>query len=348
MNRYAVVCVLWVAALIVSSTKAQAEEPDKDPPVQIMLLWENDSSFISPLNPNDRYYTNGIRINLAFKPACLTDVLAALPFNPAGSGNTTDLETALGVSVGQSIFTPGDLKRSDLIENDRPYAGWLYGGVYVQRAPDTVLDPLEFVLGTTGQSALADETQKYIHETFDAIEPQGWRNQLADELGFNITYTRKWKLPVIGKPGRGGAVELIPQAGMTLGTINRQFDAAATLRGGWNLPHDFGPGRISDTPAATHIHRKSYSPGIYGYVRFGGRVVEHNTFIQGNTFRDSHGVDIEPLVGDFEGGFAAQVSLFGHDTLQAGWAHVVTTEQFKSQRGAAHNGRWTLMWTCHF
>ncbi|MBI1374804.1 MAG: DUF2219 family protein [Phycisphaera sp.] len=346
MTRNFLPLFILTTILCVTVGVASAQQTPDGTPYRISLQWENDSSFISPLNPNDRYYTNGIRVDFAFKPEGLTPLLAALPFSPADDDE--DLETAMGIAGGQNIYTPDDLRRHDLIKNDRPYAGWLYGGLYVQRANDHVFDHLELDVGTTGQASLADETQKFIHDNFHAIHPEGWRHQIGDELGFNVIYTRKWKLSLLGEPGHDGAVELIPQAGMTLGTINRQFDAGVTLRAGWNLPYDFGPARIVDPASATHIHRKPRSPGVYAFVRFGGSVVEHDTFIQGNNFRDSHGVDANPLVGTFEGGFVGQISLFGPDTLELGWSHTVVTEQFDGQAGEAHIGSWKLSWTCFF
>ncbi|NIT29347.1 MAG: DUF2219 family protein, partial [Candidatus Aminicenantes bacterium] len=33
----------------------------------------------------------------------------------------------IALSVGQKMFTPRDITRRELIPEDRPYAGWLYG-----------------------------------------------------------------------------------------------------------------------------------------------------------------------------------------------------------------------------
>jgi len=337
-----------VLAVVLTCVGAALAEERTDRPVNVTVLWENDSSFVAPFNPNDRYYTNGIKLTVAWKPDGLTPLLAALPFNPAGDGQTQGLETAFGVSAGQSIFTPDDFSVAELQVDDRPYAGWLYGGVHVQRATDDVLDHVELNVGVIGQASLADETQTTIHRIFDQDEPQGWGNQLGNELGFNVTMQRKWKLPIAGEPGDGGAIELLPQAGFTVGTINRELNAAITARAGWNLPYDFGPARIAEPAAATHIHRKPVSPGVYVFGRFGGRVVEHNTFLEGNNFRDSHGVDINHLVGEMEAGVVGQISFFGPDTFRIGWSHTIVTEQFESQRGEHHFGAWKLNWTLLF
>ena len=39
----------------------------------------------------------------------------------------------LGYVFGQNMYTPQNLLTNGLIKTDRPYAGWLYGGVYLQR-----------------------------------------------------------------------------------------------------------------------------------------------------------------------------------------------------------------------
>jgi len=46
--------------------------------------------------------------------------------------------------------SPSDIQATRLLENDRPYAGFLYGGLALHSKADTILDTLEIVSLKTG------------------------------------------------------------------------------------------------------------------------------------------------------------------------------------------------------
>ena len=89
------------------------------------LYLEND--LVSPGPKSDRDYTHGTRLQYTFDaeeaPRWINPAINLLnPFN-------WDQATEFGLTVGQQIFTPGDLRSKLLIEDDRPYAGWLFAGI---------------------------------------------------------------------------------------------------------------------------------------------------------------------------------------------------------------------------
>lgn len=52
-------------------------------------------------------------------PECVKDAASYVPlFDPGASKRIV-------YSLGQSIFTPDDIRQTALIRDDRPYAGWL-------------------------------------------------------------------------------------------------------------------------------------------------------------------------------------------------------------------------------
>ena len=57
-----------------------------------------------------------------------------------------------------------------------------------------------------------------------------------------------------------------------------------------------------------------------------GRIVFHDIFLDGNTIRDSHSVDKEPLVADFMAGFAVS-----YNRLRISYAFVQRTKEFEEQ-----------------
>ena len=118
--------------------------------------------------------------------------------------------------------------------------------------------------------------------------------------------------------------------------------AAATFRAGWNLPNDFGPGRLDDVLAATgNPYAKNLS--LYGYVRAGGKYVEHDVFVSGNNDHDSLGVAEEHWVGELEYGIAMAYKRF-----MLHWSNRHITEEFEQQERSHIVGVWMFSWSQPF
>jgi len=58
-----------------------------------------------------------------------------------------------------------------------------------------------------------------------------------------------------------------------------------------------------------------------------------NIFLDGNTFTDSHSVDKETLVGDFQVGFA-----FHLRNIRIAFTHIVRSKEFEGQTERARYG----------
>lgn len=322
-----------------------AEQRTTSPPVPLTfsLYIENDSKYVKPNHPTDRYYTNGIAISIAGQGAWADSIGEVVPF-----GKSFD-RFALGVTAGQLMFTPRDIEQEALIEDDHPYAGYLYGGVYWQRANDNTMDHFQMDLGLVGPDSLAEDAQIWVHKVSDADEPKGWDNQLKNEVTFQTYFRKKWRLRANADPDAVGLnADLIPGVGTALGTVYIWGEAGATARIGWNLPDDFGPGRLADMGAATGSIRGGDSPwNFYGFVRVAGRAVAHNMFLEGNNFRGGPGVPIENLVGELQGG----VMLGYHRRtfhVDLGYSQTVVTPEFDEQDSTHAYGAWTVAVTVLF
>ncbi len=338
--KWTALITVMAAMVLCSDARAQQDlldEPEADPFV-IAFYFENDGTFVKRNKATDRHYTNGVKLTLTHQPAWAKRLASVLPFSPSREGE--QLKTAAGYAFGQNIYTPDRIEVVALQPNDRPYAGWLYAGAYVQRATQDVFDHFEANIGLIGPSSLAEDTQRLIHDLFDATEPRGWDNQLSDEVGFDFTFRRHWKLPLLTSQG-SKVVELIPQAGFTVGTVHRHAEVGALVRLGVNFPDDFGPGRIEQPAAATGLGAKQN--GAYTFVRVSGRLVEYNLFLEGNSFRSSHGVEPETLVGEVQVGF---VVTYGR--LELGYSQTFLSQQFKGQGEKDSFGALTLSWTSRF
>jgi hypothetical protein len=195
------------------------------------------------------------------------------------------------LEIGQEIFTPELLSTSELVSNDRPYAGWLYVGTGLRRrgpglGARPAMETIRLDLGIVGPSALAQETQAIAHEK----DPKGWENQLDDEFGVALRYEQRYLFAARGASGWGA--DFIPAAHFSLGNIDTHFGLSVLARSGINVPNEF------EAPAT----RTPARWGAYLFVSADGRVVGRNIFLDGNTFEDSHHVDKETLVADLRAG----------------------------------------------
>ncbi len=300
------------------------------PPYEVTVYWENDSSFLKPNNASDRHYSNGIAATFTHQPVW------AGPFaDYAPLGESFD-RTAAGYILGQMMFTPERITASKLIRSDRPYAGYLFAGLYLQRANESVFDHAQIDLGIVGPSSGTESLQESIHNNFNADDPKGWDNQLKDEPTIQLTLRRKWR----SDPGTLTAFDhsleqqWIPYVELGIGTVHRYVLLGTTYRVGMNLPDDFGPGRLADPASFTALIDldKAQPTTCYGFVRVAGRAVEHNLFLEGNTYRSSHSVNAETLTGEVQTGIALEHTFKGW-RIKGSYAQTFITEQFEGQDG---------------
>lgn len=250
-----------------------------------------------------------------------------LPFIPAEGAQKN-----IGINIGQKIFTPEDLESRVVIQDDRPYAGWLYGALSFVSKSENRLDTVEFQLGVIGPAALGEDAQNTIHDLRGFATAEGWDNQLENEPGLAIIYERKWR-PFRSDQISGFGYDLITHAGGALGNVYSYLNLGAEARIGWNLPADFGtslmrPGGNSSAPATYNDPRlrstKNFGAHLFAGVT--GVLKLRDVFLDGNTFTDSHDVNKEYIVGDLVVGASV---IFGKVKLS--YAQVFRTREFDNQ-----------------
>ena len=291
----------------------------------------------------DRHYTNGVRLGWvsdAEEGEKLPEVRDILQFlYPLANVR----EGRLGLELGHNIYTPADTEATNLINNDRPYAGWLYGSasLYAETGEGfgpyykETLDSVALEIGMVGPSALGKQVQNGFHELIGVETSKGWKNQLGDELGINLIGERKWR----PSPLRfmGFEADAVPHVGASLGNVYTHVNGGATLRFGQNLSIDYGPPLIRPAPSGFGAIEEAPGLAWYGFAGVNGRWVLQNIFLDGNTFQDSPSVDKEPLVGDFVAGVAV---VYGQ--VRVAFTHVMRTREFKGQSEADRFGAISL------
>ncbi|HEY8368606.1 MAG TPA: lipid A deacylase LpxR family protein [Thermodesulfobacteriota bacterium] len=310
-----------VFSLCVGTIRATAADTAADPDGRTWaasLVFENDI-FAS----RDQHYTNGIRLawlSAADRvPGFLRRAVGVLPmFRHEGHARVE-------YAAGQSMYTPADVRRPDPDPDDRPYAGWLYGSVGLALEHGRTLDRLELAVGIVGPAALAEETQRFVHELIGDDPAEGWSAQLRNEPGIVLTYERAWR-GILSVPLGPFALDLSPHLGAAVGNVFTYANAGATLRLGPDLPLDYGPPRIEPSLPGSGFFGPRNGFGWYLFAEVDGRAVARNIFLDGNTWKDSRSVDKEPFVADLRAGLALT---FGR--VQIAYTQVVRTREFKTQ-----------------
>ena len=286
----------------------------------------------------DRYYTSGVEIGWSsadlenYSDSPYASPLLPL-FNLLPYINEKEYQKNLLFSLGQNIYTPNDTQSYDLIKGDRPYAGWLYMGFGVAWKNADVRNTLMLDVGVVGSWSYAQQAQRLVHDLRGLEHPNGWDNQLHNELGVTAVYSREWRWP---KHARRSGLdwEFLPHAGLAVGNVATYANLGCELRAGLNLPDDFGTAAIGpDASTSTPVDgrqaagRSKFDLGLYGFARVDGRVVAHDIFLDGNTFGNSPSVDHRWLVADLSLGAAVN-----YKNTKVAYALVYRTEEFVGQK----------------
>lgn len=324
------------------ATPDPAPPEDSAPLGQFNLYWDNDAPFFKPNGTTDRQYTNGTAISWSAQEPEMAWATQWLPHAQVDDRYGYSLE------FGHLIYTPDDIAIAAPQPNDRPWAAYLFLAGYADRQstlkPELArLDRVKIEIGLVGPSAQGEEIQKWVHRYTDSPDPEGWANQLNDEVTFNVGYTRKWRKDLLKGPSQ---LQVIPEWGFDLGTLRRQLSLGSTIRLGCHLPDDFGLPRIDDPAVGTAVPRSAAS---FGYLFLRGNVylIEHDLFLEGNTYTDSASVQEEPIVGQVQIGLAWGTQL-GQGRFDGGYSQTFESNRFRTQSSPHSYGSWLISLTVPF
>ena len=319
------VCSALVAA---PPSFAWGQAPAGGSPGYASLVWENDAFSLSH---TDGHYTNGLRLSYLSGEDRIWHWLAktakSSPLFPS------DAKLRASFAVGHNMYTPEDISDPDPIPDDRPYAAWLYGALGLVGENGRNLDLAELSLGIVGPAAGGEEFQRFIHEIIGSPEPQGWHNQLSNEVIIQAYYEHLWRGLQLFKSASlleklGTEFDAVPHLAGALGNAYIFGAGGLTLRVGNDLSADYGPPRIQPSLPGSGIFATSRMVGWLLFVGFEARAVAHNLFLDGNTFKQSLSVEKHPFVGDLQLGAALVVAR----TVRFAFTYVVRSKEFTAQR----------------
>lgn len=283
----------------------------------------------------DRYYTHGTQVSYLTRVEpdyWLTGVARLVPFY-----HISEQTNAVTHTVGQKIFTPDDTDSTEIIADDRPYAGYLYYNTTLLSRIDRneYLESgnmLGLTIGIVGPSSRAEDTQKWYHDTIGIDSPNGWDNQLHDELALGISYTRLWSIVIPATPHFEFGVA--PHFTMSLGNVYTYGAGGVMFRFGTHLKGDLSPPNISPGFPGASFFDTSQKYNWYFFAGHESRVIARNIFLDGNSYGSSPTVTKERLIGDHQFGFAVHTNKVRIALSQMIRTKEYTTQEDQMQYGA--------------
>jgi lipid A 3-O-deacylase len=214
-------------------------------------------------------------------------------------------KTNFGYFIGQQIYTPNDIRKSEIIIDDRPYASWLHAGVSAQFQGEESSHSFDLSFGIIGPEAYGEQIQNGFHKIIRIYGASGWKNQLKTEAAVSASYQQKIKFYEMHNQKKQIFFDVIPYFGGVLGNVHINSYLGGLFRLGSNLPSDYGPARASLSDGDSFIDPEKIISefSFYGFAAARAIVVARNIFLDGNSFNDSHRVKKRNIVYESELGF---------------------------------------------
>lgn len=334
--------IFFPALLLAQSYESQDYAVPNEPSPERSMIVEK-SKFItftiendSLASGTDKGYTSGVLLtyfNSGYRPRALAGWmnrhLPLIDFND---------HTKISFSIGQNIYTPEHVEIKEQQNNDRPWAGFLYGAVRTLTVSQDHADDLEFTLGIVGPSAQAENTQKTVHKIVNSHWPQGWDNQLKDEPGIMLSWRRRW-IEIFSGNISSLSYSVEPNIGFSVGNVytlaetGLLFRVMSKSRQWVDTPLLIRP----SMPGSSFFHTAQDKFNWYVFAGVQGRAIARNIFLDGNTFKDSPSIDKRNFVADLNAGLALV-----HGDWRVSYTYIFRTKEFDGQHSPSQYGNINL------
>jgi len=182
------------------------------------LYYENDY-----FSTTDKYYTQGI--NLEYIHPNIGNF-----FTSKSLIRLRSKETKVGISLEQEGYTPTRISSSEILVGDRPYAAGLFLKTF-----SIVNDPVRrerissaLSIGAIGPVTGGKEIQDGIHQLIHYTMPQGWHNQIRNDIILN--YQLEYEHGLVNSEKY---FLLSVKTGARLGTFNTKAYTGVILMAGY-------------------------------------------------------------------------------------------------------------------
>lgn len=308
---------------------------------------------------NDENYTNGARLSWISEGRNVRELGSVQRFLRRMSGDAESFELFrrvtgfedpeevdynFGFSLTQLMFTPEDPMPSSQPDGQRRYAGWVGIGFSLHAKDDSILNSIEFILGTTGSNSGAEHSQNWVHDLRGIQRFNGWDDQIPNEITGDLTFVQKRRPGFVELGSDGLGIDGLTEWGARLGSFRTEAHVGGFFRLGLHLPSDFSDPRLSSTAYSHRFFRESGSPerNWSFYTMFGAtaRGVAHDASLDGPLFRDfDTGNERVPFLGELFSGIGIR-----YGSGEFSYMHTWRSQEFRAQTGLANFGSVALRW----
>jgi lipid A 3-O-deacylase len=191
-------------------------------------------------------------------------------------------------TFGHMMVTPDDITRVNPDPNDIPYSGLAYYFNSHLKVYEHYADLAGVTIGLIGPNSGAESMQQYIHRHIGGNDlPRGWDTQLDNELVFRLTRSRVWRT----WRNDLGDTDFLMAAGANIGTLETSVGGYAMIRYGSDLGSSYATAAYHGSRAVNPV---AINGGWHVYAGLSIRYVGHLIFTDGNTFKDSRSVEVDP------------------------------------------------------
>ncbi|RIA10867.1 uncharacterized protein DUF2219 [Flavobacteriaceae bacterium MAR_2010_72] len=241
--------------------------------IRHQISFRHDNDF---LTFTDYYYSSGLFLSY-------DKVLSNGLFN---SGHEQ-----LGFALTQEIYTPSRLTTTNLVEMDRPYAGFMALSLGWSLATNTHFFEAQLSLGLAGKASGAGAFHRWYHNALDVPGLPTWAHELENKVHSNLYFKYAYELQLAPN---NFSVHLALNPEVAVGT--KSIYAQPEL-----LMH-FGK-RNAMNYSMAYNRIKSIEDELFFTLRAGYRFVNHNAMLEGHLLGDSSVFLVEPDNGYLFGGF---------------------------------------------
>lgn len=245
----------------VAPSQSQAPESFKG---YIRLDIENDMLVIR--QKTDRYFTSGLKLDyfILKNPGEKFWFSKIFP-------RLKESDNFYGLTAASNMYTPANMSET-MLPGDRPYAGWAYIGLnnVSNNAETATRFSTEYTIGAIGPVVQQEKIQTKWHEVIGRPAPQGWKNQIANDIALTLNFTGEKRL---FKPAE--YVDIIGLMEANVGTVTNYMGFGGMVRVGWfdDYFHDI-----------MQVKGKINKWQAYVYMRPQVRIIADNALLQGGVF----------------------------------------------------------------
>jgi hypothetical protein len=251
-------------------------EPNSDKLIKHQISFRHDNDF---LTFSDRYYSSGLFLSYGKR----------LEHGIFNSGHEQ-----LIFSLTQEIYTPSNTKTKNIVEMDRPYAGFLGLNVGWSHSKSNNNWEADLLVGIAGKASGAGDFHRWYHNALEVPSPPTWLYEIGNSIHFNLYghYTHEWQLAA-----GDFSVYFAVQPKFAIGTKDIYAHP--------ELITYFGKRNIMNyTTAYNKIGSKDRE--LFFALRFGYRFIAHNAMLEGNLFGDNSPFVVKAKTNVFFVGFDLQ------------------------------------------